>query len=280
MTTATAVVPAGAGRELQVRTEGGGHLLVQLLGAFEPAQDATSGRIVPLPATRVLDLIPATDGKDAIIDFATVPALPGPGQFAAVLLQVAADVGRNGGLVRVDGVPGGANQSVFWMPTTGRDRIRTGFLLVPVSGTTVHLHYEAGSALLADLVGYVTGESAPRDRAGLLVPLPPRAQTAPVAIGPGKAANLIVVPANGLAGVPVARVAAALLGISATGDSPGGVTVTAPGSAEPGIPTLTAAPGAARSILTLVGTVDGAVRVGAESGASVSATPQALVLGG
>lgn len=290
MTSATIVVPAGAGGGLQVRTEGGGHLLVQLLGAFEPAQDATSGRLVPMPTTRVLDLVPATDGKDATIDLAAVPALPEPGQVAAVLLQVAADVGRDGGSVSVDGVPGGADQIVFWMPTTGNDRTRTGFLVVPVSGTTVDLHYQAGTQLHADLVGYITGESAPQDAAGLMVPLPPRraedpatparhAQTAPLPVGPGEVADLTVVPPDGLAGVPAARVAAALVGVAATGDKPGGVTVYAPGSAVPGIPTLTASPGALRSTLTLVGTTAGTVRIGTESGATVSINPQALVLG-
>jgi hypothetical protein len=123
-------VPAGPNAGLQVRTEGGGHLLVQLLGAFEPAQDATAGRIVLVPATRVLDLVTARDGTDATIDLTTVPALAEPGQVAAVLLQVAADVGRRGGSVTVDGVPGGVRQTVFWSPTSGADRTRTGFLVV------------------------------------------------------------------------------------------------------------------------------------------------------
>jgi hypothetical protein len=290
MTTATVVVPAGPDAGLQVRTEGGGHLLVQLLGAFEPAQDATAGRVVPVPATRVLDLVTARDGKDATIDLTAVPALAEPGQVAAVLLQVAADVGRRGGSVTVDGVPGGVRQTVFWSPTSGTDRTRTGFLVVPVSGTTVDLHYQAGTELRADLVGYVTGASAARDTAGLVVPAPPGspapaaparpAPTAPVPIGPGKAADLPVVPPDGLAGVPAGRVAAALVTVTATAGKAGRVAVYAPGSAVPGVPTVTAAPGAPRATSTLVGTVDGVIRASAEAGASVSVQAQALILGG
>jgi hypothetical protein len=282
MTTASVVVPAGADRGPQVRTEGGGHLLVQLLGAFEPARDATAGRLVAVPATRVLDLVPATDGKDATIDLTAVPALREPGRVGAVVLNVTADVGRNGGLVTVDGIPGGADQRVLWMPTTGTDRTRTGFLVVPVSGTTVDLHYQAGTQLQADLIGYVTGQAAPREAAGLLVPVPLQAQipAAPVPLGPGKPEDLTVVPPDGLAGVPAGRVAAALVGVAVTGDRPGGVAVYAPGSAGPNPPTVTAAPGVPRSALTLVATVDGAVRTKAQAGAAVSLTPQALVLAG
>jgi hypothetical protein len=280
MTTATVVVPVDPGRGPQVRTEGGGHLLVQLLGAFEPAQDATSGRVVPVPATRVLDLVPATDGKDATIDLAGVPALRESGRVGAVLLTVAADVGRHGGSVTVDGIPGGADQRVYWMPTAGTDRTRTGFLVVPVSGTKVDLHYQAGTELRADLVGYITAESGARDTAGLMVPLPLPAQTAPAPVGAGKPADLTLVPPDGLAGVVADRVAAALVRVAATAEKAGGVTVYAPGSAMPGVRTVTAAPGPPRSTTTLAGTVDGAIRVSTEAGASVSVNAQALILGG
>jgi hypothetical protein len=136
------------------------------------------------------------------------------------------------------------------------------------------------------VVGYVTGETAPYDTAGLLVPVPPapaESSASPVApatrlVGPGETAGVTVIPPDGLAGVPASRVAAALLRVAATGAAPGGVTVYAPGTAVPGLPTLIAAPGALRSIQALVGTVDGTVQVGTEAGANVSIDPQALIL--
>ena len=183
-TSATVVVPIGADNQLRVRTAGGGHAVVTLIGAFEPAETATAGRIVPLPATRVLRLVPVTDGKDATIDLAPVPALAGAGPVAAVLLQIAADVGTRGGFVIADGAAAEPDQQVYWSATAGADRTRSGFVVVPVTGSTVRVHYEAGTLLTVDLVGYVTPASAPASTAGLVVPLTAAAPAGPTRYPP------------------------------------------------------------------------------------------------
>jgi hypothetical protein len=275
--TATVVVPVGRDADLRVRTEGGGHLLVNLVGAFEPVETATSGRLVPVPATEVLHLVPDTDGKEATIDLAGVPVLPEDGSVSAVLLHIAADVGGNGGYVAVGG-SGELDQQFYWTPTSGDDRTRVGLLVVPLAGGSVDLRYQAGSELTASLVGYVTDGTAPSAVAGLVVPVPPEA-VEPVRVPAGEPVDVAVIPPGGIGQVPADRVAAALLGITATGDAAGGVSVHTPGSAAPAAPTLAAAAGGPRATLTLVETVDGEVRVAAEVGASVSLAPQALVLG-
>lgn len=275
-TTATAVLRIGDERTVRART-GGGHLLVNLVGAFQPARESSAGRVVPVPAVEVLRLVPESDGDSATIDPSDIPALRRAGRVSALLLQVAADVGRNGGSVQVGPSRAALRQTVFWGATNGADRTRGGLLVVPVSGAAVRLTYHAGTELRADLVGYVTGDDAPTTDAGLVVPVPPPA-VQPVRIPRRGAADVRIVPPAGLAGVPAERVAATLLTVTATGDDVGALTVSAPGSARPRNPTLVAPREPARSVLTLVGAVDGTVRVTSDAGASVTAIPRALVL--
>jgi hypothetical protein len=277
-TTATVVALIGADAELRARTEGGGRLLVNLVGAFEPVEASTAGRIVAVPATEVLRLVPATDGKDATIDLTTVPALSGAGTVSAALLQITADVGVNGGFVATGTAADARDQMMYWMPTSGDDRTRGGFQVVPVVDGTVHVHYEAGTQLTASLVGYVTDDTAPSRIAGLVVPVPPSAP-APTDIPAGGQADIEVIPAEGIEGVPADRVAATLLGITTTGEAAGGVGVHPPDAPAPATPTATASKGTARPALTLVETVDRTVRVTSGPAASVTLSPQAVVLG-
>ncbi len=274
-TTATTVLPVGPVSTLRART-GGGHLLVNLVGAFQPVSRSSAGRIVPVPSVEVLRLRPRTDGKTATIDASGLPVLRRAGPVSALLLQVAADVGPNGGFVEV-GPSRGARQNVDWGSTIGTDRTRSGFLVVPVGDGPVRLTNQAGTELRADLVGYVTGDGAPTTDAGLAVPVPPSAGQ-PVRIPPGRSADVRVIPAAGYADVPADRVAAMLLTVAATGEAVGGLAVHTPGSARPRHPTLVAPLRATRAALTLVTTAGGEVRVASDAGASVVATPRVLVL--
>jgi len=282
---ATVVVPISGDNRLRVRTQGGGHAIVSLVGAFEPAETATAGRIVPIPTTRVLRLVPKTDGKDARIDLASVSALaeaasPGGGSAAAVLLQIAADVGTHGGFVIVDGAADRPDQQIFWSATAGTDRTRTGFAVVPLTGSAVRIHYEAGSLITVDLVGYVTAASAPASAAGLVVPLTPTAPVGPTPVAAGGSAVVKVVPLPDTDQPPADRVGAVLLRLSAIGDRIGVVAVQPADATGQPEPYLTAAPGVSRSAQTLVRTVDGAVRVSSAAGASVTLIPQAAILSG
>ena len=272
-TSATVLAPLGTDGGLRVRTEGGGHLLVNLVGTIEPVATATAGRIVPLAATEVIRLVPKTGGKNAGFRPADLPQLR-TADVAAVMLHISADVGIRGGYVEVGGGGGKLDQKVYWSATSGTDRLRTGFLVVPVTGGAVNVHYEAGSRLTAALVGYVTGDSAPDQAAGLIMPAPAGAAE-PVAVAAGKETDALVV---GRDTMPADRVAAALVTITATGKSAGAIQVYQPDDALPAEPTLTAGPGAARSTVTLVETVDGHVRVRGTAEVSVIAAPQAFIL--
>ena len=278
-TSATVVVPIGADNQLRVRTAGGGHAVVSLIGAFEPAETATSGRIVPLPVTRVLRLVPETDGKDATIDLAPVPALAQAGPVAAVLLQIAADVGTRGGFVIADGDAAQPDQQVFWSATAGptgpgrvrrraRHRLggpralrgrhpahrRPGRLRHPRLGARVHRR----SCRTGDRAGPDRPDPGGRRRVGgdEGFPLPDSDQP------------------------PADRVGAVLLRLRPSATGPAASRYGRPTwRAEPE-PNLTAAPGVARSAQALVRTVDGAVLVSSAAGASVTLIPQAAILSG
>lgn len=271
--TATAIVQIGPDRTLVVRT-GGGDVLVNLVGAFQPAETSAAGRIVPLPPARVVQLIPKRDGKEATVRLNEVAELRKAGSVSAVLLQVTGDVGPHGGLISAAAARGAMTQTLFWGPTKGADRTRVGFLAVPVTGDSIRLRYVAGTKMRADLVGYVTGAGAPVSDEGLVVPVSPTDPHA-VRVSPGDDESVAVVPAD----VPAGRVAAAMLSVTATGDALGAVTAYEPGRKADKDLTVVAPKGAPRGAFTLVGTVAGAVQVRSESGASVSMVPRALVLG-
>ncbi|MDG4825748.1 hypothetical protein O7635_28205 [Asanoa sp. WMMD1127] len=275
---ATVVARLEDGR-LRFGVTGGGDLLIQLVGVFETAQRSGAGRVVAVPATRVVRLVPRVDRKKTAFTLADVPQLRRAGPIAAVLLRVSADVGRHGGFVKAGPAPSKLEQTVYWSATSGADRTRGGLLFVPVTGGSVHMRYEAGTEMRADLVGYVTGDGATEEVAGLVVPLPPRGAE-PVRVAARGGVDLDLTATARLAGVPADRIAASLLTVTARGDAVGGVTVRGPGAAKPKTPTLVAPKSGARPELTLVPAASGKVRVDSAVGADITVTPLALVLTG
>ncbi len=278
MTSSTVVVPIGPDGGLTARTEGGGHLVVTLVGAFEPAVSSSAGRVVPVPATEVLRLVPERDGGEATIELAGVPALGGAGTAAAVLLQVAADVGDKGGSLAVGSSPDELDQQVFWSATVGDDRVRGGFVVVPVSDGAVSLEYKAGRELRVDLVGYVTNAAAPESSDGLVVPLAATAEV-PVTVPAGEGVDVALLPEGGLAEVGQDRVIGAVVGVTGQGETPGGISVRGPDSPPGGNPTLSVALLKPRSTVTVVPSRAGEVRVSGDVAAQVTVRPIALVVG-
>ncbi|MFI5841702.1 hypothetical protein ACIA8K_18530 [Catenuloplanes sp. NPDC051500] len=168
-TSSTLIVPIAGDGALRVRDEAGGRLVVQLAGTLTPSFSATDGRVVPVPSREIFRLVKATEGHEKELALDAVLELSGK-SVSAVLLQVAADVGVDGGFVRAGDED---RQELFWSATKGADRTRGGLMLVPLDGDKITIHYEAGTELRADLVGYVTGPDAPQSAEGLIVLVPP-----------------------------------------------------------------------------------------------------------
>jgi hypothetical protein len=188
-------------------------------------------------------------------------------------------VGHNGVSLAVGPRPNQLDQNVLWAAKRGTDRTRSGFLIVPVIDDAIHLHYQAGSLLTVDLVGYVTGDQAPPSVAGLVVPVSP-GQPGSVKVGGGGGVDLPIVSLDGSDAVPVDRVAAAFVTVSAISSAVGPVTVHSPDAAPPSNPILSAGGNANRSASTLVRAVNGQIRITAVAGATVTVTRQAIVLTG
>jgi hypothetical protein len=311
-TSSTLIVPVAGDGALRVRDEAGGRLVVQLAGTLTPSFSATDGRVVPVPSREIFRLVKASEGKEKELALDAVPELSGK-SVSAVLLQVAADVGVDGGFVRAGDED---RQELFWSATRGADRTRGGLMLVPIDGDKITIHYEAGTELRADLVGYVTGSAAPASTEGLIVLVPPSdagdsgdPNASSGAGDPGDASGpeggggpadagisgddaevgadakkLTVIPAAGLAGVPFDRVGGAFLRVTAQGTGTGEVAVRggdvtpAPAASDQGNPTMLAAEGVSRSTLTLVTVSDGEVSAAAEAGAALTLTPEAVLL--
>jgi hypothetical protein len=244
-TSATTVVPLGPDGRLTATAGSGGRLVVTLVGGFVPAESATAGRILPTPARQVLLLRPATDGNQTTLDQARLlPPGTRPSGAAAVLLAFTADVGVHGGTVVVDG------QQVFWGATNGTDRVRRGFLVVPLRAASLPLMYHAGTRLQVAIVGIVTGAAAPRATTGLAVLLP------------GRPLPSVRVPATGRAKVALQQ-----------------AVQVAPKAATALVTTTTTAPGQRpRSVLGLVSVRAGTIPVSGAAGAQIMLTPRALLL--
>ena len=179
-TSATVVTVLGPDRKLRIATEGGGRLTVDLIGTFRSSGPTSAGRIVTVPPAPVLRLLPGVDGNRAVLDVARFRSLRqarvGAGGVSAVMFRVAGEVGRHGGLMAVGPAADRLEQQIFWGATTpGKDQLRNGFVVVPLTSTRLHLFYHAGTELRLEIVGYVTGRKAPAGTRGLAVPVPYRA---------------------------------------------------------------------------------------------------------
>jgi Zinc carboxypeptidase len=150
-------------------------LIVDLVGLFNQAADATAGRYQPSVAGRVLDTRePAFGGT---------PLKPGrqrdvplPADVPTDAVAVAANLTFTGTL--------GAGFFTAWpagapLPQAstgnadGAGQTRAIFTVVPVSASGFSIYTQGGAHVVVDIVGYFTGPSAPLSDVGLFVPQDP-----------------------------------------------------------------------------------------------------------
>jgi hypothetical protein len=245
-TSATVVARLGADRGLAARVAGGGDLVVTVTGAFEPATTAAAGRIVAVPAEQALELVPGRDGNRATIRFDQL-ALDGTprAEVGALLLSFQADVGVHGGTVAVGRDWNHLDQQAYWAATSSSDRTRRAFLVVPLSSDRLRLYYHAGTRLIVDVVGLVTGPAAATSSAGLSVPVAPATQPP------------VTLPAGGRADVDLPDAGPAKAALVTTVTTPKG--------------------GRSRAVLGLLDVQGGAVRLNGPEQAVVTVTPRLLI---
>lgn len=226
-----ATIPLGTGNQISVYTERATNLIFDVQGVFVAANSARAGRFIALDAPiRALDTRPnkLTAGQTITVDL--TGAIPATAS-AAVL-----------NLTATETVAGG----FYTMWPFGEDRPNTSNLNVPgpnfnianhaytkVTGGKVHVFSEVGGAVIVDVLGYITGGSAPQSDAGLFVPVTPTRvldtrdlRDSGTFFAPVFAGRLIEVPLAGRAGIPSSGASAVVMNVTAAETlAPGYVSV-------------------------------------------------------
>lgn len=233
------VVPIGRDGTLKVATTTPARVRLDVVGALVAApRGASGGRLVPLNPRRVLDSansqgapgpLPA-DGQAEL----TIAGQAGvPVGASAALLQVTATEGTPPGIVTAwASGAGGTDAPVLMVPPAGW--ASSNLVLAPLSAQgKVTLRTTAPVNLTADLVGWLTGDTAAEVTTGLVIPTAPTrvfdAAGAPLEPGYRRDATMDTAPA----GVGAAIVATHV-------DNPadaGTFTVYPAGTPRPGIAT-------------------------------------------
>lgn len=222
------VVPLEDGQRLSLRSSIGGHAIVDLVGEFRTAALSRSGRFIGVAPERIAQLVVEESGRAGVAAPSVHSGIPVDG-VSAVLLNVIADVGTDGGMVLIGG------QRLMWSGSSGGDdRLQSGLALVPVDRTgEISFEYQGGSVLEVSALGYFTDESAEESRAGLFVPTYQPASD--VTLQAGKTGYVPL----GLA----EDVAALWATVTVESESGGEVVLYPPQTAVPGLATVTARPG-------------------------------------
>lgn len=162
-------VPVGADGIVDIFSQRGGHVLVDMLGYYSPVNSAIAGRFVPLAApSRMVDT--RTTKTPMVATEQRTFAAPGAAGASAVALNVTA-IGAAVGFWQV--FPAGTTA-----PTSSNlnslfpGHVAANQVIVPVDAAGQFTVYsQAGGELIVDIVGSFTGAGAPDGIDGLFVPL-------------------------------------------------------------------------------------------------------------
>ncbi len=150
-------------------------LIVDLVGLFDQAADATAGRYQPSNAGRVLDTREPGFGATPL-KARGQRSIPLPADVPTDAIAVAANLTFTSTL--------GAGFFTAWpagapLPQAstgnadGPGQTRAIFTIVPVSATGFSIYTQGGAHVVVDIVGYFTGPSAPLSSVGLFEPQDP-----------------------------------------------------------------------------------------------------------
>lgn len=271
-------MPLGDTGRLRMFSEAGAHLVVDLLGYYEPVTTPVAdGRFEPVTPVRVLDTRAAGASAPSVVDFsvAGVAGIPA-GRASAVVVNLTATASTSAGFVTMWPRARGGQPPTSNLNLDAPDQTRANQVIVAAGDGTIRLATTSGAHLIVDVVGYVTNDQATASTRGLFVAFTPRRVLdtrsgigAPTGvIGPGQQRDVDV-----LGHVPAAGATAVVGNVTATRSlAPGFVTVW-PHSAvpRPDVSTLNLdAPDQTRAnhaIVTLAG--DGTVSVFSETGTHV-----------
>jgi hypothetical protein len=171
----TVTVRLGTAGSVDLYVQTPTQLIVDLVGLFNPADDATAGRYQPSNAGRVLDTREPPFGANPLRP-GRQRDVPLPADVPTDAIAVAANLTFTGTL--------GAGFFTAWPAGTPLPQASTGnadgagqtraiFTVVPVSASGFSIYTQGGTHVVVDIVGYFTGPSAARSSVGLFVPQDP-----------------------------------------------------------------------------------------------------------
>jgi hypothetical protein len=167
------IVPVGATGALDVYASVATDLIVDVTGTFTDATSATAGRFQPVTPTRLLDT--RASGGSALVPGGRVTAALPPGVSAdatAVAVNITSVSAPIAGFFSAFAT-GDAGSDASFMNPDGSGDPRAAQLIVPVSPAGLTIAATSGGHVIADLVGWFTGPSAPASDEGLFVPTAP-----------------------------------------------------------------------------------------------------------
>ena len=162
-------VPVNADGIVEIFSQRGGHVLVDMLGYYSPTASSAAGRFVPLAKpNRMLD---TRNGGTPLASTETrTYAVPGAAGASAVAINVTA-IGAQPGFWQV--FPAGTDKpSSSNLNALAAGHVTTNQVIVPVDAAgQFSVFSQGGGNLVIDVVGMFTGAAAPVSTDGLFVPL-------------------------------------------------------------------------------------------------------------
>lgn len=237
------IVPLGEGGAVNVFSQSGVHVVVDVAGWFVPATTADAGRYVPLTPARLVDTRTGAGARLPAGGVVDVPAvghggLP-PSGVAAVVVTITGTDATGPGFVTA--WPTGAARPLASNVNIGRaGETAPNLAIVRVgAGGAISVFSQASAHVVVDVAGYVTDDTALAVSAGLFVPVAPArvVDTRESGAAPASLPMLggtITVRHTGVAGVPTERVGAVAVNVTAVDTAAEGfVTVWPAGAPMP-----------------------------------------------
>jgi hypothetical protein len=217
-------VPIGASNSVDIYTLMTTDLVADVQGYYAPATSATSGLLIPVTPTRLLDTReagslhprPLIAGEQLDINVAALAGLPADATAAALKVTVTESTASGFWTVYPmgSGRPVVSNLNVVGSGTTIANQV-----IARLSGGSATVFSQTGGHLVVDLVGWFTGPSSPPSDVGLFVPVSPSrlldSREPPLGALPGHN-RTAQVPVAGRFSVPTSGVGAVVINATVT----------------------------------------------------------------
>jgi hypothetical protein len=167
------IVPVGAAGALEVFANVATDLIVDVTGTFTESASATAGRFESVTPTRLLDTRALGGAPLAPGDSLTVVLPAGVDHDATAVAVNVTSVGAPIAGFFSASAAGVSGSNASFMNPDGSGDPRAAQLIVPVSPDGFTIATTSGGHVIADLVGWFTGPSAPDSSDGLFVPTAP-----------------------------------------------------------------------------------------------------------